>query len=134
MKEELDQNSSTEHINELPPKKALPSEVWGLVFSIIVVIICGYFLTKYLENLGKANERSHFQMRAVYTSSGISPQLVSNLSGTPADIGTAGYQEIRRTLQSVKQTDEQIRFAYLMQRRNNNVIFLVRVYSPLTMR
>lgn len=94
--------------------------------AIVLLAVCvgGWFLVGLLSEYGERQERANVISRAVTAASTIDPGLVGSLKGSKADERTAAYLALRRQIAGIKRSNPDVRFVYLMKKRDGIVVFL----------
>lgn len=97
---------------------------------IILTIIFGYFFTLFIEHYAVNNERRHLLALTATATAALDADSIALLTGTPSDLGTRNYEDLRRQLISMKHTDKDIRFVYVMAMKGHDVVFLLDAEDP----
>lgn len=90
-----------------------------------LILLAGFFLTDRLGRLAEHELRDNTISRVITAASAIGPERLEKLKGSVTDYGTSDYEFLRRQLITIKATNPQCRFVYLMGFREGKVVFLV---------
>lgn len=101
-----------------------------LIFAIVFIIATGMILTIAVAIQTDRIMREDLLMHARFASAGIDTTKVSALSGSPADLASPIYQEIKIQLAEVRAADPDLRFAYLIGQRPDGMYFFYADSEP----
>lgn len=100
------------------------------VFVVAVVLAGGFLITRTLARFEKNKYFEVRELQAAAAAAGIDYRDVEALEGEKSDEKTPAFEELRRQLVRVKESDETIRFVYLMEPRDGEMVFLVDAEDP----
>jgi PAS domain S-box-containing protein len=105
---------------------------WAAVlFGLLALILgAGWLGAEWTGRSAEAEMRRALVMRAQTAAAALNPAYVENLTGTPSDTGTAGYQRLREQLMQIRAANADSRSVYLMGNRDGAVVLLVDPQSP----
>ncbi len=94
---------------------------------VALVLVLGWIFTEGLGRYVDNRYRYHLRDLAGSTAAAVNPDLIKQLSGTPADEESSAYQRLHAQCRRIGNALPDVRYIYLMGRRNDQVIFLVDV-------
>jgi len=94
------------------------------------IVVAGIIVAETTQNFINNNARQAFIARTKIAAAGITPILIDSLSSKETDIASNAYRFLKQQLIAIKAASNDMRFVYLMGRRNNQVIFLVDAEPP----
>ncbi len=96
----------------------------GSYISIIIVIaLAGLFVTFTTARLAARAERDSLAERSSTIAAGFSPDMLATISGTEADLTSPSYADLKGTLVRIREANTDIRFVYILGRRDGEVFF-----------
>jgi PAS domain S-box-containing protein len=102
--------------------------VWLGLF--ILVVLGGLLITTTYRDADQQHRVALLNQATLITES-LNPALITQLTGTDADLSSPAYQTLKHQLMLMRQAHHQCRFVYLMSRRpNGEVYFLVDSEPP----
>ncbi len=96
---------------------------WWKVIAVCI-LIAGVTLTIWSAQQQDQSMRNDLLLKTNLANSGIAVEQVTTLNGSPADLGSPEYQSLKLQLGKIRASDPDIRFAYLMSRREDGSIIL----------
>ncbi|MEK7511067.1 MAG: ATP-binding protein [Patescibacteria group bacterium] len=90
---------------------------------IVVLLAIGLLLSLYVYREVDQTGRAHIVDRAATLAAAISPEQLSALSGSEADLGTASYESLKQLLMEVRSVNSDVRFIYLIGREDTSDLF-----------
>jgi len=96
---------------------------WWYVIAVCI-LIAGVILTIWSAQQQDQSMRNDLLTKTNIAKSGIAVEPVTTLNGSPADLGSPEYQSLKLQLGKIRAADPDIRFAYLMSRREDGSIIL----------
>ena len=96
-----------------------------LAVAMLVLLAAGYHFTTAAGLSADSAARRSLIERAQLAAGGISPERVDAQTATPDDLGTVDYERLREQLALMTQASEDIRWFYLMTRRDGEIVFSV---------
>jgi diguanylate cyclase (GGDEF)-like protein/PAS domain S-box-containing protein len=94
------------------------------------VIAGGIILTDFVSRYGENLAREELTLLAATAAASLDTDTIRKLRGNPADIGTEAFDRVREQLQKIRRANPKSRFVYLMNRKNDRIIFLADAESP----
>ncbi len=101
------------------------SYLWSGLSLMATIVVAGVIITESAQNFINDNARQAFLARTKIAVTGIDASLVTSLAGQEDDTTLDAYASLKKQLIAVKDASDDMRFVYLMGKRNNDVIFLV---------
>lgn len=92
---------------------------------LITILIAGFFVTFTTVRLAIRAEHDSLAKRSATIAAGFSPNVLTTLSGTEVDIASQSYLDLKTTLVRIREANSDIRFAYVLGRREGDVFFYV---------
>jgi len=89
------------------------------------IVVAGIIVTEMTQNFINNNAREAFIARTKIAAAGITPTLIETLTGKESDTASHAYRQLKKQLIAIKGASNDMRFVYLMGRRNKQVVFLV---------
>lgn len=94
------------------------------------LVVGGILATRKIANSQRNHYFEHREYHAAAAIAGINHKDVESLKGNETDIDTPAFERLREHLIQVKETDDHIRFVYLMRPQKGELIFLVDAEDP----
>lgn len=120
--------------NNSTPIKYCPqfssSYVWIAVSLMATIVVAGIIVAETTQNFIHNNARQTFIARTKIAAAGIAPILIDSLRSKESDIASNAHEFLKQQLIAIKAASNDMRFVYLMGRRDNQVIFLVDAEPP----
>ncbi len=101
-----------------------------LYLLAVVIFVLGMAASVYVFFTVKLSEESSLLKRANTIAQLISADSIKNLSGSELDLQNSDYLSLKSNLQKVLKVNPDIRFIYLMGKRENNIFFFVDSEPP----
>lgn len=101
------------------------SYLWIAVSLMATIVVAGFIVADTAQNFINDNTRKAFLARTKVAATVIDPANINALSGNSSDITLDAYHRLKKQLVLIKNASEDMRFVYLMGKRNNQVHFLV---------
>ena len=101
----------------------------SIILSVIVLLVVALHL-RFAWNRYNDIASSEAVMLAQSMESLLHPEHISELSGTEKDLDNPAYIMTKLSLQKLVETNNPIRFAYLLGEDNGSMIFLIDSESP----
>ncbi|MFH1152711.1 MAG: ATP-binding protein [Pseudomonadota bacterium] len=97
----------------------------GLILVASLLIgTAGWAFTKILMDYGETNERQHLLARTHTGAAALDPGAIALLQGTPGERALPGHILLRSQLKGIRKANPDIRFVYIMAKRNSRIVFL----------
>jgi signal transduction histidine kinase len=96
---------------------------WYFPALIILVLLIGIVTTVVVVQRVRASERQHLLQRSETIARALDPMLITDLSGTEADMENPTYDRLKETLMQVRAVNEDVRFVYIVGSRDGNIFF-----------
>jgi signal transduction histidine kinase len=106
------------------------SYLWIAVSLMATIVVAGFIIADTAQNFFNDNARKSFLARTKVAATVIDPANITALSSNKSDITIDAYHRLKKQLISIKNASEDMRFVYLMGKRNNQVLFLVDAEPP----
>lgn len=90
---------------------------------ITTLIILTLLLTWYISYNTEQGMRNDFLIQTQIGANSIDANLVKKLTGTPADVKSPEYRQLKQQFANIIKVDKQLHFAYLMGVRPNGKVF-----------
>ncbi|MDO8524663.1 MAG: hypothetical protein Q7R99_03470 [bacterium] len=101
-----------------------------LYLLAVVIFVLGMAASVYVFFTVKLSEESSLLKRANTIAQLISVESIKNLSGSESDLQNSDYLSLKNDLQKALKVNPDIRFIYLMGRKENNIFFFVDSEPP----
>lgn len=101
------------------------SYFWIAVCLMATVIVAGILVSATAQNFIDDNAHEAFLARTRIAATAIKPEDIIALSGNESDTRLEAYKQLKKQLVFIKNTSDDMRFVYLMGKKNNQVYFLV---------
>ena len=95
----------------------------GTAAVFFVLVAGGLFVAGVADRHAEQSARDALLGRALLAAGGINPERVASQTVTAADIGTEDYERLREQLALMTESDEDIRWLYLMALRDGRILF-----------
>ena len=98
-----------------------------LGWSVLLLLLCaglGWYITHTLTSYGESIERKAIIATAAAGAAAFSPSAVESLKANATDQVDAAFLDVRGQLRRIQVAIPNTRFAYLMTRRNDEILFL----------
>lgn len=102
-------------------------------WSILVLLLCAglsWYVTHTLISYGESIERRAITSTAAAAAASFNQSAVETLRGTSNDQTSAAFFDVRNQLQRIRAAIPDSRFAYLMMRRDGEIVFLADAEPP----
>lgn len=109
---------------EIDPDAGTRFPVWVAPALLIIVILCGWFITGLVGDAAEARFRSDLLSDAVTAASAIDSSDLLALSGTKKDIGKPIYEHLSRQLSVIYEANPLCRYVYLIGMHSGKPVFL----------
>ncbi|MDD2190598.1 MAG: EAL domain-containing protein [Eubacteriales bacterium] len=100
-----------------------------IIFIMVIVFISGLYL-HFAWNKYKDTASSEAIMLAQSLESVLHTEYIANLSGGPGDLEDLQYIKLKSDLMRLVETTNPIRFAYILDEREGNIVILLSSESP----
>ncbi len=101
-----------------------------VVVAIAVVLSLGWLWTNTARKATDKENRKQLLARVNTAAAAVNTSSLSSLSGVPGDTAKPAYQSLKAQLIRIKKANPEVRFVYVMGKRDDKVIFLVEAESP----
>jgi PAS domain S-box-containing protein len=110
----------TRFISNSPPNR------YGLHFCLILsaLLFTGWAATEKIGRSAQENMEDSLTARSRLVAAAINRNLLKELNGSSADLGTGSYEAMKEQLHAIAQGNEDCRFLYLLVRKKSEIIFL----------
>lgn len=96
-----------------------------VVVGIVLVAITGKFLLSFVASHGVHYERERLKARTVAVAKVLDVDSLRLLTGRTEDAQTTAFKALVTPLREARRANSDIRFIYLMGRKNSTIVFLV---------
>ncbi len=96
-----------------------------MIAMVTVLTILSIFYLVYVWNRNQKTAETEAIVLAESVESLLHAEHVANLTGSAEETNSPNYQLTKRSLMQLVQSSDQIRFAYLLARKGDNLIFLI---------
>lgn len=96
----------------------------------VAIFVVGIVITVYAVKKTDAFLRASLLSRAQSIAAGVHDDTVAKLTGSPADIGTEDYNDIKQGMVSIQKANADSRFVYLMGWRDKQLFFFADSEPP----
>ncbi|MEI7432877.1 MAG: PAS domain S-box protein [Methanomicrobiales archaeon] len=97
---------------------------WWQIIAVII-IIAGVVLTAWTAQQLDQQMRKDLLTKTRIAVESIDPAMIESLNGSPSDLGSTDYQQLKAQMVRLRAADPSIRFAYLIGQRPEGIIFYV---------
>jgi PAS domain S-box-containing protein len=97
---------------------------WWQIIAV-VIIIAGVVLTAWTAQQLDQQMRKDLLTKTRIAVESIDPAMVETLNGSPSDLGSIDYQQLKAQMVRLRAADPSIRFAYLLGQGPGGIIFYV---------
>ncbi len=97
----------------------------AFVVAMLVLLAAGYYFTTATGRSADTAARRSLVERAQLAAGGLNPDRVDAQTSTSEDLGTVDYERLREQLSLMTQASDDIRWFYLMDRRDGEIVFSV---------
>jgi diguanylate cyclase (GGDEF)-like protein/PAS domain S-box-containing protein len=109
------------------------AHLWLGALLFLAALAASWFFVGFVADTGDRLERVRVQSLARTAAATLESSRIANLTGSTADIGTAGFDAVRDELRRVRDVNPDFRFVYLMRPAadgKNMMAFLADAESP----
>ncbi len=96
-----------------------------LSLGLFVILIAGWAATEKIGQNTRRNMEDSLLARSQLVAAAVDETLLKNLTGSSADLSTPSYKRMKEQLNTLRSSNLDCRFLYLMIRKGSEVIFLV---------
>jgi signal transduction histidine kinase len=89
----------------------------------VTIVAAGFFITLTTAQLAIRAEQDSLLKRSATVAAGLSPDVLSTVSGTEPDITSQSYLDLKTTLVRIRKANTDIRFVYIFGKRGEDVFF-----------
>lgn len=107
------------------PTVFIPRHPWRLrlLVGILAIFLVGGVATFFVARWADRGQRDSLYEVANLIRYSVDPNLVTQLTGQPADTAAPAYAQLRKTFIDLGNATQKIRYIYLMGRRNQQNVF-----------
>jgi hypothetical protein len=98
---------------------------WWFILLVFFITVVGWFSANTVGNNTTETMRRNLISRASLAASALDTTLVSRLSGSPKDLDNPAYLMIKQKLRTMRESNPDLRFIYLMTMKGEHVVFMV---------
>lgn len=98
--------------------------LWVIVILSLFILACGWAFTGFIVDYAETNERQHLLTMAYTCAATLNPEAIAMIQGSSSDLARNSHGHIRSRLISIKKSNLNIRFIYIMAMRKNHIVFL----------
>lgn len=93
-----------------------------LLFAVLIVVLAvGWGITGYMGYSGDLGARAKLQMTTLQAAQSVSSELIAQLSGTVSDASNPVFQQVKQSLEQIKNKTPDFRNVYLVGRRDGGL-------------
>ncbi len=97
----------------------------AMLASVVAILVAGLYATTVVGHRWDGHARDALLGRAALAAAAIDSSKVGSQTATPADEGTADYNQLRRQLALMEGASKDIRWFYLMALQGDRILFTV---------
>ena len=97
---------------------------------VVAVLVGGFLVTRALASFERNQYFKVRELQAAAAAAGIDYKDVEALQGEKSDEGTPAFEKLREQLIRIRDSDDTIRFVYLMGPKDDKLVFLVDAEDP----
>ena len=103
------------------PRRHAP---FAFVLALIMLLATGWCATQWMAERQSTRQLAAILELAQRTALAISPEHVTELTGSSADLESQSYRRLKKQLKTMRSSMHQVRFLYLMRLVEGHVVFL----------
>jgi PAS domain S-box-containing protein len=97
----------------------------AMLASLAVILVAGFYATSLVGDRWDAGARADLLSRAALAAAAIDSDMIETQTATPADVGSADYERLRKQLTFMEGVSKDIRWFDLMALEGGDIVLLV---------
>jgi len=103
--------------------KPMRSNKTSYILILVTIIVAGLFITLTTARLAIRAEHDSLIKRAATVAAGLSPDVLSTVSGIETDVASQSYLDLKTALVRVRKANADIRFVYILGKKGEDIFF-----------
>jgi CHASE1-domain containing sensor protein len=116
--------------SSVAPKHSRRGTAVVLASMLVAVVACGWYGVTWAGEREQLHQDAQIRAYAQRAASGVALERIECLSASDADLASPDYRQLKKQLQALRATMQEVRFIYVMRRVEGRVVILVDSETP----